>query len=133
MIDKTGSIHAQLVMDQIKAYQTRVNQTRESEAAITPTEVQKPSFGQTVSQMVSDVNSAQMQAAELRTAYERGENIPLTDVVIGMQKSSLAFEATLQIRNKVLKAYEEIMNMPVLGLGDHNGNYNSRYASSTGG
>ena len=38
MIDKTGSIHAQLVMDQIKAYQTRVNQTRESEAAITPTE-----------------------------------------------------------------------------------------------
>ena len=100
-------------MDQIKAYQTRVNQTRESEAAITPTEFQKPSFGQTVSQMVSDVNSAQMEAAELRTAYERGENIPLTDVVIGMQKSSLAFEATLQIRNKVLKAYEEIMNMPV--------------------
>ena len=113
MIDKTGSIHAQLVMDQIKAYQTRVNQTRESEAAITLTEVQKPSFGQTVTQMVSDVNSAQLQAAELRTAYERGENIPLTDVVIGMQKSSLAFEATLQIRNKVLKAYEEIMNMPV--------------------
>jgi flagellar hook-basal body complex protein FliE len=30
-----------------------------------------------------------------------------------LQKSSLAFEATLQIRNKVLKAYEEIMNMPV--------------------
>jgi flagellar hook-basal body complex protein FliE len=32
---------------------------------------------------------------------------------MGLQKSSLAFEATLQIRNKVLKAYEEIMNMPV--------------------
>ena len=62
--------------------------------------------------MVTDVNSAQMQSAELR-AHERGENVPLTDVVIGMQKSSLAFEATLQIRNKVLKAYEEIMNMPV--------------------
>ena len=113
MIDKTGSMHAQLVMDQIKAYQTRVNQTRETEAAITPTEVQKPTFGQTVTQMVTDVNNAQLQAAELRNAYERGENIPLTDVVIGMQKSSLAFEATLQIRNKVLKAYEEIMNMPV--------------------
>jgi flagellar hook-basal body complex protein FliE len=33
--------------------------------------------------------------------------------VIGMQKSSLAFEATLQIRNKVLKAYEDILHMPV--------------------
>ena len=63
--------------------------------------------------MVADVNSAQMQSVELRAAYERGENVPLTDVVIGMQKSSLAFEATLQIRNKVLRAYEEIMNMPV--------------------
>jgi flagellar hook-basal body complex protein FliE len=49
----------------------------------------------------------------MRTAYEKGENIPLTDVVLGMQKASLAFEATLQIRNKVMKAYEEIMNMPV--------------------
>jgi flagellar hook-basal body complex protein FliE len=49
----------------------------------------------------------------LKTAYERGDDIPLTDVVMSMQKSSLAFEATLQIRNKVLKAYEEIMNMPV--------------------
>ena len=39
--------------------------------------------------------------------------MPLTDVVMNMQKSSLAFEATLQIRNKVLKAYEDIMNVPV--------------------
>ena len=44
MIDKTGSTHAQLVMDQIKAYQGRVNQTREPEAAIAPTEIQKPTF-----------------------------------------------------------------------------------------
>ena len=46
-------------------------------------------------------------------AYERGEDVPLTDVVLNMQKSSLSFEATLQVRNKVLKAYEDIMNMPV--------------------
>jgi len=59
------------------------------------------------------VNSAQMLSKASRTAYERGEDIPLTDVVMNMQKSSLAFEATLQIRNKVLKAYEDIMNMPV--------------------
>ena len=71
MIDKTGSMHAQLVMEQIKAYQTRVNQTHEPEAAIAPTETQKPTFGQTVNQMVTDVNNAQMQSAELRAAYER--------------------------------------------------------------
>jgi flagellar hook-basal body complex protein FliE len=54
-----------------------------------------------------------MKAADMRDAYERGEDIPLTDVVLAMQKSSLAFEATLQVRNKLLKAYEDIKNMPV--------------------
>ena len=49
----------------------------------------------------------------MSAAFDRGENMALTDVVLGMQKSSLAFEATLQVRNKVLKAYEEILNMPV--------------------
>jgi flagellar hook-basal body complex protein FliE len=47
------------------------------------------------------------------TRFESGEDVPLTDVVLSMQKSSLAFEATLQVRNKILKAYEDIMNMPV--------------------
>jgi flagellar hook-basal body complex protein FliE len=49
----------------------------------------------------------------LREAYEMGEPVPLTDVVIQMQKASLAFETTLQVRNKVMKAYEDILNMPV--------------------
>ena len=70
-------------------------------------------FGNTIKTALEEVNAAQQTSKDLRTAYEQGDNVPLTDVVIGMQKSSLAFEATLQIRNKVLKAYEEIMNMPV--------------------
>ena len=49
----------------------------------------------------------------MRDAYERGEDVPLTDVVLSMQKSSLAFEATLQVRNKLLKAYDDVKNMPV--------------------
>jgi len=56
---------------------------------------------------------AQAIATDLIGRYERGEDVPLTDVVLAMQKSSLAFEATLQVRNKVMKAYEDILNMPV--------------------
>ena len=62
---------------------------------------------------IGSVNSTQMQSKNMSEAYERGEDVPLTDVVLNMQKSSLSFEATLQVRNKVLKAYEDIMNMPV--------------------
>jgi flagellar hook-basal body complex protein FliE len=66
-----------------------------------------------VRQSVDKVNANQMQASKIASAYERGEGVPLTDVVLSMQKSSLSFEATLQVRNKVLKAYEDILNMPV--------------------
>ena len=70
-------------------------------------------FGDLVRQTVSKVNDNQMHASKIASAYERGEGVPLTDVVLSMQKSSLSFEATLQVRNKVLKAYEDILNMPV--------------------
>ena len=70
-------------------------------------------FGQMVKGALGQVNGMQLESQRLQAAYERGEDLPLTDVVLGMQKSSLAFEATLQIRNKVLKAYEDILNMPV--------------------
>jgi flagellar hook-basal body complex protein FliE len=62
---------------------------------------------------VVKTNEVQQYASELRTAFDKGEDVPLTDVVLAMQKSSIAFEATLQVRNKVLKAYEDILNMPV--------------------
>ena len=75
--------------------------------------VQKTGFSDLVSGALGQVNSLQVQSSDMRAAFDRGENIALTDVVLGMQKSSLAFEATLQVRNKVLKAYEDILNMPV--------------------
>jgi flagellar hook-basal body complex protein FliE len=113
MIDPTGTGSAQMIIDQIKAYQARVGQTHQPEIAIPSAEVNKPKFNEAVRTLVNSVNEAQMQSTEMRAAFERGEDIPLTDVVLSMQKSSLAFEATLQVRNKVLKAYEDIMNMPV--------------------
>ena len=70
-------------------------------------------FGDLMRQTVDKVNENQMHATKIAAAYERGEGVPLTDVVLSMQKSSLSFEATLQVRNKVLKAYEDILNMPV--------------------
>jgi flagellar hook-basal body complex protein FliE len=70
-------------------------------------------FSDLVRQTVNKVNENQMNASNMASSYERGEGVPLTDVVLSMQKSSLSFEATLQVRNKVLKAYEDILNMPV--------------------
>jgi len=62
---------------------------------------------------VNSVNDLQNRAEAMATAFEQGKDVPLTDVMLAMQKSSMAFEATLQIRNKVMRAYEDIKNMPV--------------------
>ncbi|GIR48997.1 MAG: hypothetical protein CM15mP58_10940 [Burkholderiaceae bacterium] len=50
---------------------------------------------------------------DTKNCIQKREDIPLTDVVLSMQRSSVAFEATLQIRNKMLRAYEEVLRMPV--------------------
>ncbi len=76
-------------------------------------EVGKPSFGEAIKSAVEHTNNLSTYSGTLEDAYDRGEDVPLTDVVLAMQKSSLAFEATLQVRNKVLKAYEDVLNMPV--------------------
>ena len=74
---------------------------------------EQPKFFESVKNAIDSVNDTQVKSRKMQEAYERGEEVPLTEVVLSMQKSSLAFEATLQVRNKVMKAYEEIMNMPV--------------------
>mgnify|MGYP001156942700 CR=1 FL=1 len=71
------------------------------------------SFSEVAKNALNEVTSIQESSKALREAYDRGEDVPLTNVVLAMQKSSLAFESTLQVRNKVLKAYEDILNMPV--------------------
>jgi flagellar hook-basal body complex protein FliE len=75
--------------------------------------VAKSDFSDLLRQAVKDTNNLQLDSQETNSAFERGEQVPITDVVLKMQKASLSFEATLQVRNKVLKAYEDIMNMPV--------------------
>ena len=115
MIEKaTSHANIQSMLETLRSYQAQaaqspLEQTSASEAQGTP----KAGFAEMISGAIDHVNSVQVESNRLQEAYERGEDLPLTDVVLGMQKSSIAFEATLQIRNKVLKAYEDILNMPV--------------------
>lgn len=71
------------------------------------------SFGDALSSSIKSVNETQMTSKAMAEAYDRGADIPLADVMLNMQKSSMAYQATLQVRNKVLSAYQDIMKMPV--------------------
>ena len=73
-----------------------------------------PSFSELMTQAVGKVNEVQKTSRSMADAYERGvAGVDITDVMIASQKSSVAFQATVQVRNKLVEAYRDIMNMPI--------------------
>ena len=71
-------------------------------------------FGALLKQSIDQVNEIQQEAGAMRTAFERGDKeMDLAQVVIAAQKSSLSFEAMVQVRNKLIEAYRDVMNMPI--------------------
>lgn len=63
---------------------------------------------------VDQVNHLEETSTGMKNAYIAGDaNVSLTDVVLASQKSSLAFQALINIRNKLLDAYRQVMDMPV--------------------
>ncbi|WP_339673712.1 flagellar hook-basal body complex protein FliE [Dasania marina] len=73
-----------------------------------------PSFSTMFKGAIDGVNQTQKTAGSLQAAYEQGApGVSLSQVMIASQKSSVAFDAMTQVRNKVVEAYKDVMNMPV--------------------
>jgi len=76
--------------------------------------VAKPDFGQMLKDSVNAVNETQQSAATMETAFEKGDpNVNLSEVMVAIQKANVSFQAMTQVRNNLVSAYKEIMNMPV--------------------
>ena len=71
------------------------------------------SFAATLESALDGVNATQVRSNLVTEAYERGEVTDIAAVMLARQESGVAFEATLQVRNKLLNAYQEIMRMGV--------------------
>ncbi|AXO62297.1 flagellar hook-basal body complex protein FliE [Pseudomonas sp. phDV1] len=73
-----------------------------------------PSFSEMLGQAVNKVSENQQASNKLATAFEMGQSgVDLTDVMIASQKASVSFQAMTQVRNKLVQAYQDIMQMPV--------------------
>ncbi len=68
-------------------------------------------FADTLGDALKEVSATQRRSSEMQAAYERGEVTDIAQVMLARQESSVAFEATLQVRNKLMSAYQEIMRM----------------------
>lgn len=70
-------------------------------------------FADTLKSAVDSVNATQLRSSDMNAAYERGDVTDIAQVMMARQESGVAFEATLQVRNKLLSAYQDIMRMGV--------------------
>ena len=72
------------------------------------------SFVDVLKQSIESVNRTQQNATTMAKAFETGEgDASLAEIMVAMQKSSLSFEAMVTVRNKLVEAYKDVMNMPM--------------------
>jgi flagellar hook-basal body complex protein FliE len=73
-----------------------------------------PDFAALLQASLNSANSTQLEASHLARSFELGApNTSLSDVMISMQKANLSFQQMVQVRNRLVAAYHDIMNMQV--------------------
>jgi len=77
--------------------------------SVTPTD--SNSFSSLLGKMVSEVNAQQQTAGQTVNALQSGASVPLHQAVISMEEASVSFQLMVQVRNKLLESYQEIMRM----------------------
>lgn len=105
-------INAEQLLSQMRALRGELGAFERPSAE--PQKTGATGFGDSLAQAIDSVNETQMAAKKLKADYaaETGE-ASLADVMIAAQKADLSFRAMTEVRNKLVTAYQEIMNMPV--------------------
>ena len=106
-------MNSNMNIDQVLA-QMRVMSAQAADNAKESPKSDGADFSDLLKQSIDHVNSVQQEASALRSAFESGQGeMDLAQVMIAAQKSSLSFEAMVQVRNKLVEAYKDVMNMPI--------------------
>lgn len=70
-------------------------------------------FGKMLMDVIKEVNAAQTEAGNMKDSFMSGQQVELHELMISMERAGTAMELTLQVRNKLLEAYQEISRMQV--------------------
>lgn len=102
----------QAMVEQLKAAAAR------SQGSVNPLQGEqtagKVDFADALKASLDQVNNVQQKAEQLGQRFATGDDsVNLSDVMISMQKANISFQATVQVRNKLVSAYHDIMNMQV--------------------
>jgi len=110
------------ILSQIRAHETRARADVPAGNAIgaigggTPGvgSAAAPGFQETLGNAIDKVSQTQANAGSLQQAFEMGDpRADLARVMVAMQQSQVAFRATVEVRNRLVQAYQDVMNMPI--------------------
>jgi flagellar hook-basal body complex protein FliE len=105
-----NTISSQQLLNQIRT----LNAELQAPIPIQSGETSQAGFGALLTDAIDQVNKSQLQSADMKSAFETGNSdASLAEVMISVQKADLSFRAMTEVRNKLVTAYQEIMNMPV--------------------
>ena len=116
-----SSFQVDAVLAQIRSMQAQISNVSGKAGGAAPAagaggagQTPTTSFAAVLKQGLEQVNQSQRSATDLATKFERGTpGIELPEVMLEMQKASVSFRALTEVRNKLVNAYQEIMNMPI--------------------
>lgn len=105
-----SEINMDQLLVQMRAMADRANNINQ----VAATKGEQPDFSNMFKNAVNQVNEVQQQAGELKTQFELGNpNIDIADVMVKSQVATVSYQAMTQVRNRLVSAYQEIMNMSV--------------------
>lgn len=90
-----------------------LNQLSTAGARGTPAAASGQSFENVLGGMIQEVNSRQVQAADKMQGVLSGDGVPLHQAVLAMEEASISFQLMVEVRNKLLESYQEIMRMQI--------------------
>lgn len=73
----------------------------------------KDDFGQLLMDAIKEVNRSQLDAAKMQQDLMAGRKVEYHDVIFAMERASLSMQLTIQVRNKLLEAYQEIQRLQI--------------------
>lgn len=97
------------VLAQMRVMASQVNPAGATES----TQGADGNFAQLLSKSINQVNELQNESGAMKTAFEQGRDVDLAQVMVASQKASLSFNAMVEVRNKLIDAYKDVMNMPL--------------------
>ncbi|KLV06617.1 flagellar basal body protein FliE [Photobacterium aquae] len=109
-------MNMQLPLSQMSEIQAQIQFAEPLQIAANPLSAgadKQVDFGKIITDMVKDVDQKGQQASAKMTAVDLGQSDDLVGAMVASQTASLSFSAMVQVRNKLLTAYDDVMRMPV--------------------